>query len=48
MNLPDSGDASAGMTVWLTCLGAVCGLAAGAMTTFMGGDEAAEEAPAAE
>ena len=47
MNLPDSGDATAGMTVWLTCLGAVCGLAAGAMTTFMGDDGGEAEAVAA-
>jgi len=47
MNLPSSGDASAGMSVYLTVLAAVCGLAAGGMTTFMGGDSAAPEAAAA-
>jgi hypothetical protein len=51
MTLPSSGDASAGMSVYLTVLAAVCGLAAGGMTTFMPDEAApaaAEEAPAAE
>lgn len=51
MTLPSSGDASAGMSVYLTVLAAVCGLAAGGMDTFMPSEAApaaAEEAPAAE
>ncbi len=48
MSLPDGDTMEGGMSVWLTVAAGVCGLAAGGMDTFMGGDEAAEEAPAAE
>lgn len=47
-SLPDGDTMEGGMSVWLAVAAGVCGLAAGGMDTFMGGDEAAEEAPAAE
>ncbi|MEO2120356.1 MAG: hypothetical protein ABGX44_00935 [Candidatus Poseidoniia archaeon] len=52
--LPDKADMitqwAAGMSVYMTFIAAVCGLAAGGMTTFMGVDSALveAEAPAAE
>lgn len=48
MSLPDGDTMEGGMSVWLTVAAGLCGLAAGGMDTFMGGEEAAEEAPAAE
>ena len=47
-SLPDGDTMEGGMSVWLTVAAGICGLAAGGMDTFMGGEEAAEEAPAAE
>jgi len=37
--LPDSGDASLGMSVWLTIIGSVMGVGAAAVTTFVAEDE---------
>ena len=37
--LPDSGDASVGMSVWLTIIGSVMGVGAAAVTTFVAEDE---------
>ena len=37
--LPDSGDASIGMSVWLTISGSVMGVGAAAVTTFVADDE---------
>jgi hypothetical protein len=37
--LPDSGDASPGMSVWLTIIGSVMGVGAAAVTTFVAEDE---------
>jgi hypothetical protein len=37
--LPDSDDASFGMSVWLTIIGSVMGVGAAAVTTFVAEDE---------
>jgi hypothetical protein len=37
--LPDSGDASPGMSVWLTIAGSVMGVGAAAVSTFVADDE---------